>query len=302
MISAPYQLVISPMDMRRLWWMQQQSQKAQRERVTLGEAITRTLAAKKLANRRKRYLDNLKFFLNFFAKGREQIALESISPESVEKWFSEKGYTPNTMRGCLGRLGSLFGYATRRGWIQHNPITRLERPTMEQRPPKILTVEEAETLLRKCSIEFSEGLAFLSLALLAGVRPEEVRGIGWENIRDNYSYVEINAEFSKVRSRRIVTLEPSASAWLKHAHSIGSRLPVSIHQKGRFLRVFRRFLKFKRWPADILRHTCASYWLSIKEDAACIALRLGNSPGILLRHYKELVRKEDADRFWSLLP
>lgn len=302
MNPAPYQLVISPMDMRRLWYMQQQSQKAQKERITLGEAITRTLAAKKLANRRKRYLDNLKFFLNFFAKGREQIALDSISPEAIEKWLAEKKYTANTMRGCLGRLGSLFGYATRRGWIQHNPMTRIDRPTMEQRAPKILTVEESETLLRKCKLEAPRALAFLTLALFAGVRPEEFRGISWENVREEYAYIEINAEFSKVRSRRIVTLEPNASAWLKYAHSIGSLLPVTIHQKGNFVRTFKRLLKMERWHADILRHTAASFLLAKHQNPGTVSFWLGNSPGILLTHYKSLVTREQAEKFFSILP
>jgi hypothetical protein len=56
---------------------------------------------------------------------------------------------------------------------------------------------------------------------------------------------------------------------------------------------------WKVWPKDILRHTCASHWLAIVPDAQRIALQLGNSPAILLRHYRSIVTKEDAERFWS---
>src|SRR5438045_33623 len=91
---AFHPLAISPLDMQRMRYLHQQAQKAQGKRITLREAITRTLAAKKIANRRKRYTDSLAAFLNLFAKGKDNVALDSISPEAIEKWFAARNYTP----------------------------------------------------------------------------------------------------------------------------------------------------------------------------------------------------------------
>lgn len=33
-----------------------------------------------------------------------------------------------------------------------------------------------------------------------------------------------------------------------------------------------------------------------------MAAELGNSVDILMRHYRELVRRHDAERFWRLIP
>ncbi|MCP5523587.1 MAG: hypothetical protein H7A46_18775 [Verrucomicrobiales bacterium] len=59
-------------------------------------------------------------------------------------------------------------------------------------------------------------------------------------------------------------------------------------------------LGFKAWPQDVLRHTAASQLLALRKDAAAVALELGNSPQVLLTHYRELVTREQAAEFWGI--
>lgn len=55
--------------------------------------------------------------------------------------------------------------------------------------------------------------------------------------------------------------------------------------------------------AGLLRiDAAASNLLTIKKDAAAVSLEFGNSPQILLKHYRELVTAEQADAFWKLRP
>lgn len=81
--------------------------------------------------------------------------------------------------------------------------------------------------------------------------------------------------------------------------SAGGQLPISNATKKRLQRKLRAIMGWKVWPKDILRHTCASHWLAVVPDAQRIALQLGNSPAILLRHYRSIVTKEDAEKFWT---
>ncbi|HRZ58656.1 MAG TPA: hypothetical protein P5525_24715, partial [Candidatus Paceibacterota bacterium] len=114
--------------------------------------------------------------------------------------------------------------------------------------------------------------------------------------------VTVDAAASKVRQRRIVHLMPSAGEWMKLALKSKSRLPLSQSTRRRFLRRLRDHLGFKIWPKDVLRHSAASYWLAECQDAAKVALELGNSVGVLFRHYRELVTKEEAGKFWDIRP
>ncbi len=145
-------------------------------------------------------------------------------------------------------------------------------------------------------------LGWLVLALLAGLRLEEADRIQWSHINLDTGTVTVDAAASKVRQRRIVHLMPSAREWMQLALKAKSRLSLSQPTRRRFLRRLRDYLGFKSWPKDVLRHSAASYWLAECQDAAKVALELGNSVGVLLRHYRELVTKEDAERFWEIRP
>ena len=61
-------------------------------------------------------------------------------------------------------------------------------------------------------------------------------------------------------------------------------------------------LDLKAWPKDILRHTCASMLMAEWEDEGKVAATLGNSPGILHAHYRELVSRAEAKKFWGIGP
>lgn len=59
--------------------------------------------------------------------------------------------------------------------------------------------------------------------------------------------------------------------------------------------------KLKPWPSDVLRHTGISYHLAYWKKEGDTALWAGNSPAIIHRNYKGLVRQLDALRFWTML-
>ncbi len=41
---------------------------------------------------------------------------------------------------------------------------------------------------------------------------------------------------------------------------------------------------------------------ALHQDAGKVVLMLGNSPAILLKHYRELVTPEECEAFWAILP
>ena len=114
--------------------------------------------------------------------------------------------------------------------------------------------------------------------------------------------VTVDAAASKVRQRRIITLETVAKAWLRVARRVGSDLPIPHATRRRAVRAVRDHLRLAKWPQDVLRHTAASMLLVIRRDAAAVALELGNSAGVLFRHYRELVTPAQAERWRRLLP
>jgi integrase len=59
----------------------------------------------------------------------------------------------------------------------------------------------------------------------------------------------------------------------------------------------------KKWQSNALRHGFASYHLAKFKDAAKLALELGHTKqDLLFRHYRELVKPEQAEKYWSTRP
>ncbi len=56
------------------------------------------------------------------------------------------------------------------------------------------------------------------------------------------------------------------------------------------------------WKVNALRHSYASYRLAQIQDAAKVALEMGNSPQMLFKHYRELVTPDAAGAWFGIVP
>jgi len=272
------------------------------ERKSIQDVIDQLVAAKSAAGRRSNYVDHLRFFLGMFVRGRETRFIDEFRPSDVDRWLEARKYKPSMRASAISRISTLFSFAQKRGYVTDNPCSRLERVTVEHQPPTILTVAQAAKALDFAQHQEMAFLGWLVLAMLAGLRPEEADRIQWSDINLDTGTVTVDAAASKVRQRRIVHLMPSALQWMQLALKSKSRLPLPQSTRRRFLRRLRDYMGFKVWPKDVLRHSAASYWLAECQDAAKVALELGNSVGVLFRHYRELVTEEEAGKFWTIQP
>jgi hypothetical protein len=60
--------------------------------------------------------------------------------------------------------------------------------------------------------------------------------------------------------------------------------------------------ELKPWTQDIMRHTAISNHLAHYQHEGKTATWAGNSPDIIQRHYKGLVKQSEAVEFWSIAP
>lgn len=270
----------------------------------LGDAITELLTAKREAYCREKYLSNMEWYLGRFAKGRESLPVSAITTAVVEDWFKARNETPRSKRGHIFNLSSLFSHCVRKGWMKSNPVSGLDPVRIDRQVPSTLTLKQCRKALIWAYRREPRLLAWLTLALFGGLRPDaEADFIGWKDI--DLKGGRITIRISKIRTHRI--LEPAqfcppALPWLQVAKRLKSPLPLPHETRRKAIRGLRRLFKLKRWPQDILRHTAASNLLAYHQDAGKVAAFLGNSAGVLLRDYKALIVREDADKFMRILP
>jgi integrase len=266
--------------------------------LTLGKSIDALLDAKTASGRRPKSVNALRLYLRAFARGREDMLLNRIGIEEIDAWRNSRQEKLSTWASNRYRLSALFSFAIRRGWINDNPCKRLESILVDHSPPKIFTVEQCRTSLNFVRQRIPRFVAWLALALFAGVRPEELDRLTWRDVDLDAGKVTIDAAASKVRRRRVTPLAPAAIAWLK----FGGDLPIPAVSRRRYIRRTRKRLGLAAWPHDVLRHTAASMMLVREQDAGKVAMWLGNSPRILLSHYHQLVPENECQEFWELFP
>lgn len=56
------------------------------------------------------------------------------------------------------------------------------------------------------------------------------------------------------------------------------------------------------WKHNTLRHSFISYRVADIQNVAQVALEAGNSPQMIFRHYRELVRPAEAKTWFALAP
>jgi integrase len=260
---------------------------------TIQQAIDELIAAKQSANRRERYLKSLRYYLQQFARGREQTLLAAFTTADVEQWMAT--YSGAAARQTwLNRLSTLFSWAARRGLIAENPTLRIERVSVDRKPPAILTPAQADLLLR---VVPNICRPYLILGIFAGIRPEEIMRLDWHAVDLETKTVRVDG---KTRRRRIVDLEPKAVALLANFPLRTGPIAPHLTTLRRFKTKARAALGLKRFPQDLLRHTFASYALALHGDAGKVSTQMGNSSAVLLSHYHEPVTKADCAFFWDL--
>ena len=231
----------------------------------------------------------------------------TITPEEIQQWVTvggvkRKKWETNTKDNYLMNLSNFFNWLIRIKVVAENPVLCLDRINVDHPEPGILSVDECETVLNLCREKYPEVLPLLVLNLFCGIRPSEVRRLGMANFDFDLNEVELKGKQTKTRRRRFVTMSDNCIAWL----SIKKwRLPIadSVHKWEAFLRDAKVELGISgRWPHDCLRHSYCSYGLAHTQNAAKIALEAGHTEQILFTHYRKLVKKPEAEKFWAIYP
>lgn len=139
-------------------------------------------------------------------------------------------------------------------------------------------------------------IPYLTLCLFCGLRRSEASAVTWGEVDFESGFVEVKAEKSKTRQRRIVTIPENARAWLR----LGGDLPA--------ININRRWPKIlnaaglQDWNKNAMRHSFCSYHLAFHGSAAKTALEAGHSETMLFQHYRELVKADQAREYWSTKP
>ena len=112
----------------------------------------------------------------------------------------------------------------------------------------------------------------------------------------------MGADKAKTASRRVVPILDNLAAWLapyaRQTGRIWGQSSFPLHTAWRAAAAAASV----PWKPNALRHSFASYRLAQTQNAAQVSLEMGNSPQMVFRHYRELVKPADAERWFAVKP
>ncbi len=259
---------------------------------TVAAATQAALQSKRERGCRHRYILKLASALRIFGETFGERELHTITAEEVEKWMSNERWSNETRRGYLQCLRTLFSFAVKREWTAGNPAMRVDAPMSENKPPGILSVDDCAKFLAACRKHDAALLPFIAAQLFAGLRVSEACTLVWSEAAGGH--VEVTAAKCKTRKRRLVPIGDTLRAWL----ALGGDLPAKSWRK-RLDKV--RIKSGVTLPKNALRHSFVSYAMPM-HGASTTAAWAGHSESVLFNHYRAVVTKPEAERFWQLTP
>jgi len=266
--------------------------------VTIGQAMKEFVAAKAQDRVNPKYLIWIERTLGRFeADVKSPIA--SITAQQLERWIRRGDHSVVTRNQWIALFKDFFNFSRRQGFLPKHESTIAEGFKAGRKGDtdvEIFTPEAMEKMLRAAT---EEALPILVIGGFAGLRSAEIARLDWSAVDLNRKFIELRAGQAKTASRRIVPIPDNIVAWLIPLKRQGPVVPI--YEGFRRAREHAMSLAIG-WPRNGLRHSYISYRLAIVQNAAQVALEAGNSPTIIFKHYRELVTKEQAEKWFAIMP
>ncbi len=255
-----------------------------------------------------------KFFAPFIGQLGERTVSEiqhtdiKAVPKTV-KTRRQRAYAYRTVRPA-------FTMAVTENYAAENVFDRIKVPKHTSRAPEALKVTEVKAVFNACTdytgqddlikdyrVDATDAVHASAIMCFAGVRPEEITRLKWEAIHLDEQSIIISGDVAKTRSHRIIPIEPNLADWLKTVpESERTGLIVPSNWKKKY-QVVRKVSGISKRQQDILRHTFASAHLAAYNDFKELQAAMGHgTTEMILKHYKALIKKPDAVKFWSIRP
>jgi integrase len=267
--------------------------------VPVAVAVEKFADAKRKEGMSTLYLQNISSILGRFAS-HFQCNIASIVTEDLRDYLNGMHISPVSLNNQRRLLVVLFNWSKAHGWLRPNEQTAadaLGSYRVRERDVLIYTPGEVARLLAAADKEF---VPWIVLLCFGGVRREELhKGLLWDAIDFEKRTIVVPAAIAKTGRKRKIDMAENVLEWLSPYR--GKRGPIfKANPKNRMAKVSKA--SGVPWKRNALRHSFGSYRMEQTKNAGQVALEMGNSAAIVMKHYFEIVDAKAARDYWSIEP
>ena len=279
----------------------------------LVEAVAEFLAYK-TTRVKKRQLANLTDHLKRFSQDYGDRPISTITTALVESWLSslrsrrnpdklnELPYlSPLSRNHYRASLHGFFEYASApaRALCPRNPVTHLEPEKVDDFEPQAYSPEDVAKVMQAALAHKPELLPVLALGFFAGLRVSEAEVFDLSKLTATTKEFRVN---SNKTGARIVPFNETCKAWLfAQPRRKGKVWLTSARTKVDEVTALFTLAKVDQIDNGA-RHSFISYRCAKSRDVAKVADEVGNSPGTIKKHYREIVTTEAATKYFAIRP
>lgn len=290
---------------------------------TIANAFAKFIAEREAANLRPDSLRSLRDMNRELLTRHGQRMVADITADTLRPLIFKPSRKPVSADGYRRATNAFFAWAEEQGFCAENPAAKIKPVKSERLDPQILTPAQTRRLLAAAA-DYKGGvlIPYVALGVFAGLRPTELARLDWSRIDLQERTITLGADIAKMRAKRIVSLTDNLVTWLL-PHAVAQRSIVgpnwrrdfravkaaagfgnpNAEPKGKEASVKKQARQaLLPWTQDIMRHSAISYHLARCQHEGQTATWAGNSPTIIQKHYKGLVKQTAADEFWSITP
>jgi integrase len=227
--------------------------------------------------------------------------LHAISLAQLETYLARFAH-PTSRNTHRRRIVALFRWARKRGLLPLDTLTAAERTDTAQEPRVTIGLITAAELaqayveVRRAKPEYVPALV---LASACGMRRAEVHAQTWEDIDLERAFVRVTKAKPRTPARRMVPLTAPAVIALRGYRSDDGKGPVCTNLAIDRIRDICRTAGLDL-ADNGFRHSWISARVAVTSNINETSIEAGNTPTILHRHYRELMRREEAEAWFAL--
>jgi integrase/recombinase XerD len=270
------------------------------------------------------YERDLKSYIKYF-RNVEQLKsfneVERIHIIHFLGYLKEQGKSSRTLARHVASIRAFHQFLLRERVSDHDPSVHIETPKLERTLPKVLNLEEVETLLDSPDIKDHYGIrdkAMLELLYATGIRVSELIGLQTGDVHLAMGFVRC---IGKGNKERIIPIGKTALAALEHYVNNGRSYFISKknHDNALFLnhhgkqltrQGFWKILKKLARDAGIekdltphtLRHSFATHLLENGADIRAVQEMLGHSDISTTQIYTHVTKTRLKDVYSKFHP
>lgn len=291
---------------------------AKRQNVPVETCMSDFLLAllRKRGGREGAYIGPLRTDLRSFADWAGVKSVNEIKQHHLLTWLADKqnkGIGPRRMKNLFASVRTFLRWAERMGHIpKAADIMRGDFiPSAPKSDVEVYTPDEMSVLLQAIAKD-EEALLWTVFCAFSGARSNEVMpsarcekpGLRWEDVRWDEGVIVVPANVAKTGMRRIMPILPALEAWVRPRAQRKGRIATGEIRRAaeRVNAALAEHGATFRLRKNGARHSYGSYRTAELKSAGQVALEMGNSEGVVKRHYLYHVTAAEAETWWNLRP